>query len=618
MVETTPPTQNYNNSVVRIYQGNKVIGSGFLIEGGYVLTCAHVVRDALGEHKAKQPLGAVVKLQFPLLNPKSRKKLSAKVLVYQLQGEQLDVAGLQIIDALPGSACPMGLGLKHNWNDPFSAYGFPEGYPAGLWSEGFIKGECARENSSSWVQIQGETEQGYGIRPGFSGSPIWNHHEAAIVGMTVRRDAAEPDSKIAFMIPARSLLKVQKTLERLSLLELLKPHQESLEASVHHAYQLCCPSGWIKPLPDTLDQFLEALQEMSDKQGYTAIARFVALLALPDLNPHSDLRQQLQEWLEKRVTDLAPLMDWARSLLAPKQAQTATSQDSHLLIYVHGDESAEDKSVLALFLPDAKKFDSRTGAGCGPVNAPGAKPFNAKVTLETLPQLVRACIKEVSPKSQNLLIHLMLPLTWLTQGCDRWPLIERAKLPAVLAKALPPEMRIGAQHRLVVRISDRLNPELYCHFEEVWREKWTALQPLEPSKVGEAFARADGLCFHNELMEQLQEPHQLGVRFSTVCDESQYLDLFGTLIATGTPVALWLRQDKGEFVESVVAEDEIDTLLKRKVASLPEAVKHCRSHAIGKPEDSHIGHHLALLWADPDLIPPSANPYSQLAMPEAS
>jgi hypothetical protein len=41
---------NIKTGIARIYKGNTVIGAGFLVQGGYVLTCAHVVRDAL-EHR---------------------------------------------------------------------------------------------------------------------------------------------------------------------------------------------------------------------------------------------------------------------------------------------------------------------------------------------------------------------------------------------------------------------------------------------------------------------------------------------------------------------------------------------------------------------------------------
>lgn len=615
MTKTPPPTQNYKNAVVRIYQGSKVIGAGFLVEGGSVLTCAHVVRDALSlPPNSSPPIGKSLKVNFPYLG--LSQKLSAQVVFYELmKGDDqpnVDIAALQLLDPLPPEAMPVPLALNYQLHQPYYVVGFPEGHPKGISSFG----QLLTDLPHGWVQMEDTKAQGLAILPGFSGAPVWNEAEVAVVGMVVARDKNEPTAKIGFMIPARSLLKVKKELEFLSLLNLLQPQAEALKTSIHRAYSLVAPEGWSELPPETLEATLTNLQEMPQgDEAYPAIARFTALLCSPGLNPDEDLRRQLEAWLGQHRFDTQALLQSVQSLLTPEPQAAETARESHLLIYVK-DDAGDEKSVLALFVPNAEHYDSRTGSVCDRLQAPGLGSFNEKVTLQTLPKLVRACIKEVTPKAQNLLVHLILPLAWVNQACDRWPLIEQAALPAILAQALPPELKMGAQYRLVVRISERLNAEIRNYFEEDWRKKWFALHQLQPSQVRAAFTPGDGLCFQTELVAKLKQPQTLGLKLLTVCDELRSQHFLGALIAAGTPAALWLRQE--QFCESLVAADEIDTILTGRIAMLPEAVRQCRSDAMGAANDAHIGHHLAFLWEDPNLVPPSTDPRSTIGMPKAS
>jgi hypothetical protein len=91
-------------------------------------------------------------------------------------------------------------------------------------------------------------------------------------------------------------------------------------------------------------------------------------------------------------------------------------------------------------------------------------------------------------------------------------------------------------------------------------------------------------------------------------DSSQQRQVFELLLATGIPIALWTRHQKFNC-ESDLA-NYIDQELK--LQELPTKIKDCRLDAYGEDYDCHIGHHLSLLWDDPDLIPPK----SQLQMPK--
>ena len=347
---------------------------------------------------------------------------------------------------------------------------------------------------------------------------------------------------------------------------------------------------------------------------FEAIDQFVGVLSLPDLTPDAALRESLQSWMQQRVEDVQPLLDEAQRLLNQHQPAQATDTPSHLLIYVKN-ESTEARSVSALFVRDASHYTISTGMGGEPVQAPGRDPFHEKVTLTTLPALVQACVSEVLDKSpQRLMLHLILPLTWLHQArdCDRWPLMDRSSNVLALLDD-GDEIRIGERFCCAVRITERLNPEILKLFREPWQDKWKQLESLKSGEICTAFVLGDGIAPGPELRAKLNPPTRVGLKLSTVYEEEgQYPKLFTTLIATGTPAALWIRSD--QFANTVSATTELDGLLNCRISMLPEAIKQCRSAALAEAEDAHIGHHLSFLWDDPNLVPPSTQ--LSLAMPQ--
>lgn len=606
----TPNTPG-KTAIARIYKGNRVVGAGFWVEGGYLFTCAHVVRDALDLKPGESALGRTVKINFPFVS--LRQKLIAEVLLYHYdKGEDTpdeDIAGLRVLEPLPAGVCPARVVGSYQLRNAYQVLGFPKGHAKGISSYGQLLDELP----NGLVQIEDTKAEGLAILPGFSGTPVWDEGSGAVVGMVVARVTSEkgqPDAKIGFMVPGRRLLAVRRELESLGLLALLTDDSEALADGIKLAYRLCCPQGW--EMPESLADKLISLQDV--KQGdrpFDAIDQFVGLLSLPDLNPDAYLRESLQSWVQQRIGDAQPLLDEAQRLWNHHQATQVTDAPSHLLIYVK-DESTEARSVSALFVRDASQYVISSGIGGEPVQAPGRAPFHEKVTLTTLPTLVQACLDEVLDKSpQRLMLHLILPMAWLHHACDRWPLMDRSRNVLALLDD-EDEIRIGERYCCAVRITERLNPEILKHFREPWQDKWKQLESLKSSDLCIAFVPGDGVAPGSELRAKLNSPTSVGFKLSTVYAESQYPKLFATLIATGTPAALWLRSN--EFADTVSAATDLDGLLNCRISTLPEAIKQCRSDALAVAEDAHIGHHLSFLLDDPNLVPPSTQ--LSLAMPQ--
>lgn len=194
------------SSVVRIYsKSGKVIGAGFLVSSRHVLTCAHVVTDALGISRTtqEQPDG-VINLDFPLLAAKQL--LGAKVIFWQpVNPNEVfeDIAGLELETAHPKTAHPSQLVTSEDlWGHPFRVLGFPAGQPNGVSASGVLRGRIA----NGWVQLEDVKQPGYRLEPGFSGAPVWDEELQGVAGMAVAAEMNRADVKAAFIIPTSILV----------------------------------------------------------------------------------------------------------------------------------------------------------------------------------------------------------------------------------------------------------------------------------------------------------------------------------------------------------------------------------------------------------------------------
>ncbi len=194
------------SAIVRIHTAHgaaasTVVGTGFLVTGCHVLTCAHVVTGALGlpgDAQVEKPgfpekTRFRVHLDFPLLAPEST--LIASVSHWR---PAIDVAVLELAGGPPAGSKPVRLVTADDlWGHSFRALGFPAGYEQGVWASGVLRGRQA----DGWLQIEDTKETGYLIAPGFSGAPVWDDALDGVVGVIVAADTDER-VKAAFLIPA--------------------------------------------------------------------------------------------------------------------------------------------------------------------------------------------------------------------------------------------------------------------------------------------------------------------------------------------------------------------------------------------------------------------------------
>ena len=193
-------------AIVRIKSSDgQIIGAGFLIATRTVVTCAHVVTQAIvskTESKNAQE-DLFVSIEFACRYPAQH--MRARV-VWKSAVPDCDVALLELEEDPPDPVRPVKLMratgtslLRHR----FYALGYPPESNRGVQSEllgVWAHGQIMARVSNGWIQLQDDQVPGARIRPGFSGTPVWDDDLHMVVGMVVAaRNAAE--EKIGYLIP---------------------------------------------------------------------------------------------------------------------------------------------------------------------------------------------------------------------------------------------------------------------------------------------------------------------------------------------------------------------------------------------------------------------------------
>lgn len=285
--------QTFKLSIARIFATDgSVIGAGFLVSDRHLLTCAHVVENALGlDSNSSATPTKTIEFDFPLLFP--GQKIAAKVVCWKpINSRELgeDIAVLEIDSpALPKELQAARLVTGNEiWGHPFRIFGFPQDRDDGIWASGVL-----RENQASgWLQMENITAQGVQIKQGFSGAPVWDETLNGVVGMAVTADCEIDGLKDAYLIPTVVLgqswdkLQIEQELQPLdsaisisqerrldAMKRLLNSLLEDFEAAhnqlnfMNGEVERIRQKRQIKSLEQQIEQAEEDLQQLKKKLG---------------------------------------------------------------------------------------------------------------------------------------------------------------------------------------------------------------------------------------------------------------------------------------------------------------------------------------------------------------
>ena len=189
-----------------------VHGMGILVNDREIVTCAHVIDEALGQGWQESPTPAIVRVCFPLLEPcewrdgsvdKERSLPDKDIAVIRLREGEKERAH-------PSVGCATF--RKYVVDNKVRAYGFRgeetkgrwASHPFGEWADGIIVGP----QPGGRAQFEGLRQTGARVEKGYSGAGVYDLEQNALVGMIVEKDR-DSEKKIAQIIDANLL---QKTL----------------------------------------------------------------------------------------------------------------------------------------------------------------------------------------------------------------------------------------------------------------------------------------------------------------------------------------------------------------------------------------------------------------------
>ena len=142
--------ESIDSSLVRIHSTDgHVVGAGFLVGERHILTCAHVISQALDLRDTPvEPPPEAVSLDFPYIPP--RTLLTARVVLWcpPMPDGSGDLAGLELEHEPPtGAERVRFASVEDVWKQEFGLLGFPEGYDDGVWATGRL----LRRQATNWI-----------------------------------------------------------------------------------------------------------------------------------------------------------------------------------------------------------------------------------------------------------------------------------------------------------------------------------------------------------------------------------------------------------------------------------------------------------------------------------
>jgi len=197
-------------------EGNPA-GVGFLVGISEILTCAHVVNQALGRSLRSQDRPKeVVTVEFPLVRVSGSSPVRASARVERWVAPPREgvaegnIAVLRLADGpVPEGIAPAVLAtVAPQAGQTVEVFGYPTDppRPGGCWAEARMRGSVAGG------RLQLDTSEGDALRiqPGYSGSPVCDRDSGYVVGMLAAASYAA-DERDAYAIGVEELTSVWRT-----------------------------------------------------------------------------------------------------------------------------------------------------------------------------------------------------------------------------------------------------------------------------------------------------------------------------------------------------------------------------------------------------------------------
>ncbi|MFE9026374.1 trypsin-like peptidase domain-containing protein [Streptomyces iakyrus] len=182
--------------------GESLSGAGVLIGDDRILTCAHVVTEALGRpHEQTTAPGSTVLVDFaPSGDSRPRRARTVEGGWFPVLPSSGDIAVLELEPGGPPAEARPARLLPGDGTGPteVSVYGHPgRGLGDGVWVEATATGRGGP--NPAWRQLDGRAH-GVAVQRGFSGAGVWDRGLGGVVGLVVAAYGSSVE-RVAWMFP---------------------------------------------------------------------------------------------------------------------------------------------------------------------------------------------------------------------------------------------------------------------------------------------------------------------------------------------------------------------------------------------------------------------------------
>lgn len=592
-------TENFttvNPIIARIYnQKDRIIGTGFLISPHRLLTCAHVVIQALGIEKTTEIPQDPIKFDFPRYLA-----LTAKVILWQpcssseIENAQYgeDIAVLEIIEPRSFAETVLNLlSIDTNEKQQINIFGFPEGYNNGVWTENKFRDLIF----NGWLQMDQIKLSDRIIEGGFSGAPVWDKDKKTIIGMVTASDLGNQENKTATAFAIPSSVLIDTCLKFLELQDILL---ELDLKTVKNAYKECRKKDLDKSIPGTIQEIIrsfanEAKFKLPKEKTSLDFNLFILHLIIKfkdrKLSEYNSVIENIQEWARKYNISLENL----------EKKMPLQKNLSYLMIRFQKNKQFKDNyQISAVFIPDKHQYNVMENKGIIPLEEIMSLVNNEKGLIWTeidkiLPTILNNLInesKKYKPSTESEIeIIFFLPYALFDKPLETFILKDEDENED--ESDLPVPLRI--RHRVIFRSERRLRERYKNNYQEKWEKKWNKLLS-DSQKSCESCFKLDVNTW--EVLFDESEDQIIGCTIA----QNPSLNICKAIDENGLPIAIWVKQ----ILENFDYQQELNDLLKCSIGELPEKIqqKHKQGFAqCPKQPEKSLGHHLALLWEDPSL-----------------
>lgn len=562
------------SSILRVLNGEKVIGAAFLVSTRLAITCAHVV-EAAGKKK-----GEKVKLRFD-----SGIEITAMALEEYWRGKVgEDVAILKLDRDIEGVPSLVLSPSQNTKGHKFSTYGFPK--PTQELPGGGEIIDSAIVDNVRLLQLRSQE-----VTPGFSGAPIIdesNQYLKRVIGMVVSITPPDKYGRLgatAFAIPSETLcqicpeISIEATFDAMAEEFLALPNMDLIDISlVRNVYSLCFDGiTLLQPLASSRAGLREMVLHLSqatslDDSRARPLAYFATTLA-DRLSPsQKKLAKTIHIWLNKHATmlmvNLTSINELIRIdpvkvnppclqiILKPYIDQPNANPHNQYFI-LKGRDARNDR----LLCSDKMEFSKLA-------------PYIRKNVLYKIFDTLRP---DEAENFENLWIEFCLHTSDLSRKVEQWVADEETN------------QTFGQTFNVVVRSIYRWDNRI--ELRKNWPNKWNACKAAISNRLNilnfEVVSKEPLSSFEKAVMDA----QVVGLPFELRDDESNG-NLLTMLLDSGVPVAIWIRRGIDvELAEQWLQKNITGDL---NLLHLAEQVR------VERQSGSALGKSLVLLWDNYD------------------